>query len=58
MIGDGAHGSVLFRWTVGDESSLAIAFFEVHEGTITRVTDFWPEPYEPPPRGDGLVERW
>ena len=27
----------------------AMAFFEFAEGPITRVTDFWPEPYEPPP---------
>jgi len=23
-----------------------------------RVTDFWPEPYEPPPGREHLVERW
>jgi hypothetical protein len=28
------------------------------DGLITRVTDFWPEPYEPPERPAGLVERW
>jgi hypothetical protein len=22
------------------------------------VTDFWPEPYEPPPGREHLVERW
>ncbi len=58
VIGDGAHASLLFRWTLGDETSLAIAFFEVHGGTITKVTDFWPEPYEPPPGREHLVERW
>jgi len=25
---------------------------------ITQVTDFWPEPYEPPPGREHLVERW
>jgi hypothetical protein len=58
VIGDGAHGSLLFRWTLGDETSLAVAFFEVHQGRITKVTDFWPEPYEPPPGREHLVERW
>ena len=25
---------------------------------ITRITDFWPEPYEPPSGREHLVERW
>jgi hypothetical protein len=28
------------------------------DGLITQVTDFWPEPYEPPPGREHLVERW
>jgi len=28
------------------------------DGLITRVTDFWPEPYEPPPGREHLVERY
>ena len=36
----------------------AMAFFEFADGLITRVTDFWPEPYEPPPGREHLVERW
>jgi hypothetical protein len=35
-----------------------MAFFEFTDGLITRVTDFWPEPYEPPPGREHLVERW
>jgi hypothetical protein len=58
VIGDDHHGSVLFRWTLDGESSLAVAFFEVDHGTITKITDFWPEPYEPPPGREHLVERW
>ena len=44
------------RWAA--ETSLAIAFFEIEAGRITKVTDFWPEPYEPPPGREHLVERW
>jgi hypothetical protein len=36
----------------------AMAFFEFAGGLITRVTDFWPEQYEPPPGREHLVERW
>ena len=58
VLGDDRHGSLLFRWTLGDESSLAIAFFEFDHDVITKITDFWPEPYEPPPGREHLVERW
>ncbi len=58
MVADDHNGNVLFRWTLGDESSLAIAFFEFLDGRITKIIDFWPEPYEPPPGHEHLVERW
>jgi ketosteroid isomerase-like protein len=58
VIGDDRNGSVLFRWTLGGESSLGIAFFEFEDGRITKITDFWPEPYEPPAGREHLVERW
>lgn len=58
VVGDDVHGALLFRWALDGESSLAIAFFEHDGGLITKVTDFWPEPYEPPPGREHLVERW
>ncbi len=58
VLADEHHGSLLFGWTLADESSLAIAFFELADGLITKITDFWPEPYDPPPGREHLVERW
>ncbi len=59
VLGDDHDGSLLFRWTVGEaEEALAVAFFEVENGRITKITDFWPEPYEPPPGREHLTERW
>jgi ketosteroid isomerase-like protein len=58
VLGDDRDGALLFRWTADGEASLAIAFFEVDDGRITKVTDFWPEPYDPPPGREHLVERW
>ena len=58
VLADDHDGSLLFEWTLGDEKALAIAFFELHDGTVTKITDFWPEPYEPPPGREHLVERW
>ncbi len=58
ILGDDHNGSLLFRWTLDAEASLAIAFFEVDAAHITKITDFWPEPYDPPPGREHLVERW
>lgn len=58
VLGDDHDASLLFRWSLDGESSLAMAWFEVADGRITKVTDFWPEPYEPPPGREHLVERW
>jgi len=58
-IADAAHGVARFGWRVGDEAAEGVAFFDFDDhGLITRVTDFWPEPYDPPAGRDHLVERW
>ncbi|WP_329546347.1 nuclear transport factor 2 family protein [Streptomyces sp. NBC_01356] len=45
--------------TVGLEEMHAITFFTADEsGRIASITDFWPEPYEPPPGREHLVERY
>jgi hypothetical protein len=60
VIGDDVRAVVWFDWQVGDrESGDAQVFLEFDaDGLITRVTDFWPEPYDPPARPEGIVERW
>jgi ketosteroid isomerase-like protein len=58
MLADDSDGSVLFDWRVGDEAAQGIVFFEFTGGLITKVTDFWPEPYEPPAGREHLTERW
>src|SRR5216684_7710783 len=58
MIADERHGVVWFEWRLDDRIDDGMAFFEFTDGLITRVTDFWPEPYEPPPGREHLVERW
>jgi hypothetical protein len=54
----GRDASLLFEWRLDGESAPAIAYFEVDGGLVTKVTDFWPEPYDPPPGREHLVERW
>lgn len=35
-----------------------ISFFELRDGLITKITDYWPAPYDPPPRMTTRVERY
>ncbi|MFF5477287.1 nuclear transport factor 2 family protein [Streptomyces sp. NPDC012935] len=45
--------------TVGLEEMYGISFFTGDgTGRISTVTDFWPEPYEPPAGREHLVERY
>ena len=63
VIADDRHGVAWFEWRLGGQPGEAstddgMAFFEFAGGLITRITDFWPEPYEPPSGREHLVERW
>ena len=58
VLADEHHGCALFDWRLGEEESQGIVFFEFADGLIVKVTDFWPEPYEPPTGREHLVERW
>ena len=45
--------------TVGGETVPALTFFRFDDtGLIAHITDFWPEPYDPPPGREHLVERY
>jgi ketosteroid isomerase-like protein len=58
--GDEAGGVAHVGWSVdGGEESGAVAFFHFDaDGLIDRVTDYWPEPYDPPPGREHLTERY
>ena len=58
-LADTKNGVAWFAWELaGAEPADGLAFFTFSDGLITSVTDFWPEPYEPPPGREYLVERW
>ncbi|MFI6121261.1 nuclear transport factor 2 family protein [Streptomyces sp. NPDC051064] len=57
--GEGRQAAVRTLVTVGPEETHAIHFFTFDaDGRISGVTDFWPEPYEPPASRAHLVERY
>jgi ketosteroid isomerase-like protein len=43
--------------TDGVQHARAITFFEVADGRVRRITEFWPEPYDAPADRAHLVER-
>lgn len=54
--GDAAVTEIAF--VIDGESMTGIAFFELADGLIVRITDYWPSPYEPPPRMTDVIERF
>jgi ketosteroid isomerase-like protein len=56
---DRRGGASLIAFTVGGETQHAATFFRFDgAGRIAHITDFWPEPYEPPAGREHLVERY
>lgn len=59
VVADEDGAAVRMGWRDGDQSGEAQVFLELGpDGRITKVTDFWPEPYDPPERVEGPLERY
>ena len=59
-ISEDRHAVAWFDWTGGggSDDGEGIVFIDFDdEGLITRLTDYWPERYEPPSGREHLVER-
>ena len=57
LIADRTTAAGSMNFTVGDQELVGLVYFELHDGLINRITDFWPEPYEPPRGREHLTER-
>ncbi len=51
-----AVSQIVFR--VNDEEQSGISFFEIKNGLIHRIVEFWPVPYDPPVRQFHSIERY
>lgn len=59
IVADGHFAAAWLDTRVGEQQQDACVWFEVTaDGLIGRVTDYWPDPYEPPPGREHLTERW
>jgi ketosteroid isomerase-like protein len=59
-VGQDQHAATWVVWAPGEDAAQSgVSFFDVgDDGRIARITDFWPEPYEPPANRAHLVERY
>lgn len=49
----------VIRFTDADGSQQAVTLFDfAADGLITRITEYWPDPYEPPANRAALTERY
>ncbi|MEU8819141.1 nuclear transport factor 2 family protein [Actinoplanes sp. NPDC048796] len=58
VIADGRAAALWLDVRVGDERVDACVWLDMSEhGLISRIVDYWPEAYDPPPGREHLVER-
>ena len=59
IVADGQHAAAWIDSRIGDEHQDACIWFELDDdGLIAKVTDYWPDFYDPPSGLEHLVERW
>ncbi|HZG94224.1 MAG TPA: nuclear transport factor 2 family protein [Mycobacteriales bacterium] len=59
VVGQGWAAATWIDFRLDGAAQPGLTFFELDDdGRIVRVTDFWPDPYEPPPGREHLVERY
>ena len=55
---DHSGGAAEVGFRVGEAELVNVAFFRFVDGRIAGIRDYWPEPYDPPPGREHLVERY
>jgi predicted ester cyclase len=59
IVGEGRHAASWIQLTADTGTQPALCFFELDgDGKIARITDFWPDPYEPPAGRAHLAEHY
>ncbi|RQP21935.1 nuclear transport factor 2 family protein [Piscinibacter terrae] len=58
LFDQGAKGMSVVDFRVDDAAETGISLFEMRDGLIARITDWWPTPYDPPQRKTDKIERY
>jgi hypothetical protein len=57
VVGADQHGVSWTNFRVDGGEQAGLCFFDINDsGLIQHITDFWPEPYSPPPGREHLTE--
>ncbi len=57
LVADRDRAVSTIEFLVGSDTMTGISFFDFDSGLISRITDYWPSPYEPPARLSRWIER-
>ena len=57
IVADEVTAASWIAMTDAGETYPGLTFFEIADGLIVSITDFWPQPYEPPASREHLIER-
>ncbi|MCY4756344.1 nuclear transport factor 2 family protein [Pelomonas aquatica] len=57
-IADDAGAMTRIDFVSSAPTMTGLTIFDIQDGLIARVTDYWPDPYEPGPRASVHVERY
>ena len=57
-IADDASAMTVIDFVSSAPTMTGLTIFDIQDGLIARVTDYWPDPYEPGPRASVHVERY
>ena len=57
LVCEEAKAVCIIDFEIGTQVEVGISVFELANGRIVAVTDYWPEPYEPPARQSAHMKR-
>lgn len=57
LVCDGDKAVCVIDFEVDADTMTGISVFELRAGKIVKVTDYWPAPYDPPPRETTYLKR-
>lgn len=57
LVCEGGKAICIIDFIVDAQTMTGISSFDVAQGLLVAVTDYWPEPYEPPPRATLHMKR-
>lgn len=58
IVADGSSAVSRIHFHVDGQVMTGITFFELQDGLLAKITDYWPEDYEPPARMTAVIERY